>query len=266
MIIASGDLVNELPFGNEVVNKLREANAIVVKGNKEQYFIDYDKYKFNWKNIQFQNTLYMKKELTKENLEYVETLPFEIDLEINGVKLKVVHATPYSLTEIIKENDNEKIDDIISNLDNIDIYICGHTHDPIWYKKVRDTMYINGGCLGLSPFNPKQAEYVIIDISEDGTYQIEAKIIEYDVEKLKQKLQECDILKTDKVFMNLMFLVTNGRPDVRRKFFSEASELMAQKGDNIYMSNVEGIYSTFKMIDDDVWKKLEEKYKHEFLL
>ena len=43
--IASGDLVNELPFGNEVIDKLKEINALAIKGNKELYFIEYEEEK-----------------------------------------------------------------------------------------------------------------------------------------------------------------------------------------------------------------------------
>ena len=40
--IFSGDLVNDLPFGNETLEIVKSISKDVLKGNKEQYLIEYD--------------------------------------------------------------------------------------------------------------------------------------------------------------------------------------------------------------------------------
>ena len=69
--IISGDLVNEFPFGNKVIDIIKSLKEVyVVKGNREQYLIEYDEAKYDWNNIQFRNNVFMYNELSKENLEY----------------------------------------------------------------------------------------------------------------------------------------------------------------------------------------------------
>ena len=69
-----GDLVNDLPFGNETLEMVRKYSNKILKGNKEQYLIEYDEYKYDWKNIQFRNVKFMYNELTRENLEFIKKL------------------------------------------------------------------------------------------------------------------------------------------------------------------------------------------------
>lgn len=59
-----GDLVNDLPFGNETLEIVRNISNKVLKGNKEQYFIEYDKEQYDWKNIQFKTVKFMYHELS----------------------------------------------------------------------------------------------------------------------------------------------------------------------------------------------------------
>ena len=64
-----GDLVADLPFGNETLAIIKGLTNKVLKGNKEQYLIEYDKEKYDWKNIQFRTIKFMYNELSKENID-----------------------------------------------------------------------------------------------------------------------------------------------------------------------------------------------------
>ena len=68
----TGDLINDLPFGNETLDIVKKLTNYVVKGNKEEYIIEYDKKKFDWDNIQFKNTIFMYNKLSKDNIEYIK--------------------------------------------------------------------------------------------------------------------------------------------------------------------------------------------------
>lgn len=264
IFIASGDLVNELPFGNEVIDKLKEINALAIKGNKEQYFIDYDKNKYDWKNIQFQNTVYMYEKISKENLEYIKKLPFSLSLEYEKVKIKVVHGSPESITELIHKDDIDLIDKYTKKLEE-DILVLGHTHEPIWTYSMNNKLIVNAGCAGVSPKNINFAEYVIIDI-ENGKYEIENLKVEFDVNKIREGILKSGLLKIDLAFINLTYETLIGNPKLKEKFFAEAKQMMIEKGRKLKKENVKGIYETFKLYDDDIWIELTEKYKSEFKL
>ena len=264
VFVASGDLVNELPFGNEVIDKLKEINALSIKGNKEQYFIDYDENKYDWPNIQFQNSVFMYEKMTDENMEYIKKLPFSLSLEYEGIKIKFVHGSPESITELIYRKDEDLIEKYTKNLEE-DILVLGHTHEPIWTCVKNNKTVINAGCAGVSPTNIGFAEYVIINI-ENGKYEIETLKVPFDVEEIKIGILESGILEIDIAFINLTYETLIGNVKVKEEFFQEAKRKMIENGRSLKKANVKGIYETFKLYDDDIWISLTDKYKSEFKL
>lgn len=262
--VASGDLVNELPFGNEVIDRLKEINAVAIKGNKELYFIEYEEKKYDWKNIQFKNSIFMYESMTKENMEYIRKLPFSLSLEYEGVKIKVVHGSPESVTELVYRKSEDLIDKYTKNLDE-DILVLGHTHEPIWTCEKNGKTVVNAGCSGVSPTNIRFAEYVIINI-ENGKYNIENLKVKFDVEDLRKGMLKSGILNVDKAFINLTYETLIGNYELKKNFMSEAKEMMKMKGKSLQKEDAEGIYKTFKLYDDDIWLFLTEKYEKEFKL
>lgn len=262
--IISGDLVNELPFGNDVINRLKEIDALAIKGNKEQYFIEYEENKYNWENIQFKNSIYMYEEITKENMEYIKKLPFSLSLEYEKIKLKIVHGSPESITELIYRKSEDLIDKYTKELEE-DILILGHTHEPIWVCEKNNKIIINAGCSGVSPTNIGFAEYVIIDI-KNGKYNIEKVHVNFSVEELKNKILATDMLKIDTAFINLTYETLIGNSKLKVSFFREAKEKMIAKGNLLHREDAKGIYKTFKLYDDDIWIELTNKYKNNFKL
>ncbi len=263
-VVALGDLCNELPNGNEVINVLRDINAYGVKGNKEEYFLDYEKHKYEWENIQFKNTIFMYNQLTEENKEYIRKLPFELVLDIEGTKVKFVHASPESLCELVYEKDDERLEEIAKTLEE-DILIYGHIHDPIWIKEVKGKTFINTGCAGVSVFNIGQAEYVILDI-KDGKINIETRKANFDLEKVKENIIKSKMHLNERTFINLVYLALTGERQIRKKFYREGAEKMLNSGRKLYKENVEGIYKNFKLLDDDIWIEQSKEIEDLFLI
>ena len=259
-----GDLVNDLPFGNETLAIVKDLTDIVLKGNKEQYLIEYDTEKYNWKNIQFRTVKFMYNELTRENIEYIKTLPHSMSLEDEGVKLLIAHGSPESVEEQLHQDSREQLDYYTQNL-NEDVLIVGHTHDKMWYENINGKLVVNAGCLGVSPYYTSLAEYVILDINNGKIDNIDLRHVKYDLEIIKQKIIESGILSHDKVLMNLSFCGINGNGIIRHKFFKEAKELMLERSGKWYKDDAKGIFTYFKLFDDDIWLGLAEKYKDYFV-
>ena len=75
-----GDQVNDLPFGNETLEIVKKISDKVLKGNKEQYLIEYETEKYYWDNIQFKNTIFLAKDNhEKAKLLIVRTHHFRND-------------------------------------------------------------------------------------------------------------------------------------------------------------------------------------------
>ncbi len=259
-----GDLVNELPFGNETLELIRKTSKKVLKGNKEQYLIDYDKDKYNWENIQFKNVKFMYNELSEDNLEYIKGLPYFMNVEYEGVKLLVAHGSPFSVQELLYHNELELINKYTINLD-ADALIIGHTHEKVWFEKYNNKLVINAGCCGVSPYYVGQAEYVILNIENRKITNVEMRLVNYDMESVKNKIIKSGILDIDKILMNLTYNSMNGNAVIKKEFLHRANLMMNQKGKKIYRDDAKGIYKYFKLYDDDIWLSLAEEYKKYFV-
>lgn len=258
-----GDLVNDLPFGNETLGIIKGLTDKVLKGNKEQYLIEYDQEKYDWSNIQFRTVKFMYNELSKENLEYIKKLPHCMTVEYEGVKLLIAHGSPKSVEEQLHQENRIQLNYYTENLD-ADALIFGHTHDKMWYETINNKLVVNAGCLGVSPYYVGMAEYVILNIEKGKINNIDLRLVQYDIEKVKQKIIESGILLEDKVLMNLTYDGINGNGMVRYNFFKEAKEEMIKKNGKWYKDDAKGIYKYFKLFDDDIWISLAEKYKEYF--
>lgn len=263
-----GDLVNDLPFGNETLNNVRKYSNKVLKGNKEQYLIEYENSKKEWEksevgNRQFSNIKFMYNELTKENMEYIRNLPHCLEVEYDGVKILFAHGSPKSVEEQLHRDKRELLNNYTENLD-ADALIFGHTHEKSWYEYMNEKLIVNAGCCGVSPYYSGKAEYVIIEIQNKVIKNVELKLIDYDIELVKQKIIDSGILKVDNVLMNLSYCSISGNGEIRYKFFKEAKSIMIQKYGSLIRENAEGIYRYFKLYDDEIWLGLAEKYKEYF--
>lgn len=258
-----GDLVNDFPFGNETLEIVKSLSNKVLKGNKEQYLIEYDEEKYNWNNMQFKNTLFMYNELTKENLEYIKSLPHCMTIEYEGVKVLIAHGSPNSVEELLNRNKRDLLDKYSKDLKE-DVLIFGHTHEAMWYEYINNKLVLNAGCCGVTPYYKGKAEYVILEISNGKISKIDFKLVDYNIEEVKQKIIESGILKEDKVLINIAFAVINGHGEVKYNFFKEAKEIVASKNQKWYKDDAKGIYKYFKLYDDELWLSLADKYKEYF--
>lgn len=259
-----GDQVNDLPFGNEILEIIKKRSDKILRGNKEQYLIEYEKYNYDWNNIQFKNVKFMYDELSKENMEFIRNLPHYLIANYDGVKILFAHGSPKSVEEQLHRHKRELLDYYTKDL-NADALIFGHTHEQAWYEHINEKLVLNVGCCGVSPYYMGKAEYVILEIECGKIKNIELKLIDYDINIIKQKIIESGILKIDKVLMNLTFCAINGKGEVRYKFLKEAQKSMIEKGAKLYRNDAKGIYTYFKLYDDDIWLGLAEKYKENFV-
>ena len=262
--IFSGDLVNDLPFGNETLEIVKKTSDKVLKGNKEQYLIEFEEEKYDWKNIQFKNTRFMYDELTEENKAYIRKLPHCISIEYEGVKLLVAHGSPKSVEELLNRRFKDLIEKYVEELD-ADALIFGHTHEPMWYEYINGKLVLNAGCAGVSPHYVGKAEYVILSINNGKIENIDLRLVDYDIEKVKQKIIESGILNVDKVLMNLTFCGINGNGQARSEFFKEAKNVQLERSGKWYQEGAKGIYTYFKLYDDDIWLELGKKYEKYFV-
>ena len=219
-----GDYCLSNPYPNECILRMRGLhNKNAVRGNEEKYLENLiGKDQDTWTDGQMQISYYCYRAVSKDNLDYLLSMPHRLNLRCNGVDLHIAHssgefisdcehrewlpsqvAMKYKDKEITKEslkNDinsyfdsNGEFHKILSELEQ-GIYIFGHSHVQ-WSYQSKDgrIVFINPGSCGLPLDGVKGSiPYTILDISDEKDIRVEEKRIPFDMEKYIDVLKQSD--------------------------------------------------------------------------
>jgi len=124
----------------------------------------------------------------KKYLDFVRNLPEKKSIEINGIKIDLVHGSPRNQSEnIYPELMNDTVEEMVKE-SSADIILCGHTHIPCGYTLNSGKTIINVGSVGRSMTNDKNAVYLQLTIDAQGKFYSEHKSIKYDNEKVSRHI------------------------------------------------------------------------------
>lgn len=263
--LIAGDNITDFPFSNEVINVLNKLTPYVIKGNREEYILEYlnSKEAEKWKTNQQAPIKYIGDNLNFESIKYIKKLNSNLSINLNGLKIKLVHGSITGISDSIYLNCKDKINDVSNNLEE-DILIFGHTHEPACYKVVNGKVLINAGTIGVS-YRKHGAEYVVINY-DNNKIKVEVKNIKYNLSELKEKVNKTDILKICPTWVNLSYSTLLNSRDINLDFIIEAKQMMENKNKSIISKDAKGVYKNFNVIDDDVWDYLSKKYSKYFKL
>ena len=151
-IIWCGDYVTDIPLSHDTLKYIREINKQyknwIIKGNREDYILNYH-YKKNKNWTMYGNTsslLLTYQSLTQEDIDYIESLPDELYVDIPGApKIYLSHKPNRNVT--------------------CKYAIFGHVHKQYAFKN-ETTTFFSPGSVGLSNSGIPGAEYMIIDLKK----------------------------------------------------------------------------------------------------
>ena len=204
-IFCLGDLAMAGPEPVKTIELIKnlydEGKLELIQGNTDKMIGDYDfvgeqmKSKFPI----MANALEDDVKIIPEDLkEFLKNLPKQKEIEIEGVKILLVHGSPRKNDEnIAPDLPIEKIEEMVAGTD-ADVIFCGHTHIPCGYQTNKKQTVINVGSVG-RPFTAKpQACYVVAEFS-DGAFEVLHKFINYDNQKASEILAKRDFEGADKL-------------------------------------------------------------------
>lgn len=195
-IYCLGDLVGYGPRPNEVIELIKEHNIETILGNYDEAVAFYlptcgCNIESDIDKIRSKNSLSWSAQHTSDkNKEFLREMEEQISLEIEGYKILLTHASPYSINDYIYESEIEKQEEIAEELDE-DIVIFGHTHYP-YYKKIKDKIFINVGSVGRPKDGDSRACYCILELGED--IHVEFIRVPYDIEKVAKEIEQSELL------------------------------------------------------------------------
>jgi len=134
-LLCPGDAVSEYRFCQETVELLQQAKVICIQGNHETVLFG------------GRNPAYLKKcreTFAAESLDFLSTAPLSRELEFDGVKVLLVHASPWEpYDEYIYPGSTRLAR--FATLSH-DLVCFGHTHVPLVHQAGKVTVVNPGSC------------------------------------------------------------------------------------------------------------------------
>lgn len=183
-VFCLGDLAMAGPQPRMLIEFVsKQKNWVVIQGNTDKMIAEFTPKLFEEVHSNFPvmaNALADDVNIIEEDKkDYLRHLPAQKELEIEGVKVLLVHGSPRRNNEdILPDMPLKKVEEIISGT-NADVIFCGHTHIPCGYQTNSKQTVVNVGSVGRPMHGEPKACYVIADFENSG-FSIEHRFINYD--------------------------------------------------------------------------------------
>ncbi|WP_226646314.1 metallophosphoesterase family protein [Mesobacillus subterraneus] len=192
-VFVLGDICYRGPEPQRSLDLVRELNTEVIKGNADEWVVRGVKQG----EVPAQALELMNKErdwtlsqLDTESIDYLQSLPTELNIELEGVRIHAYHATPQSLFDIVPPDEPEESLIESQMVQEADIYVYAHIHKP-YIRYTNGKCIINTGSVGLPFDGLNKASYAMVELNGNN-YQTAVIRVEYDVEKVIDQFSGTD--------------------------------------------------------------------------
>lgn len=210
-IFCLGDLAMAGPQPFETVEKIKElqktTDFTIIQGNTDEMIANCDNQILHM--LEENNPVMahaLESDITtvsEEQKNYLRNLPSQKEIEIEGLKILLVHGSPRKNNENIFDNLKiEEVEEMISGT-NADIIFCGHTHVPCGYQTNTKQTVVNAGSVG-RPFSeePKSC-YAVLEIN-NREFSIKHNLVDYDFKTAAKLLEQRGFEGSDKLAQMLI--------------------------------------------------------------
>ncbi len=199
-IFVAGDLVGRGPHPVEVIRLLKELQIPAIMGNMEKRLLKFRNGKNGGKS-----SLQKKKshftwtalQLKAAEWEYVVNLPDQIELQIEGFTILIVHGSPLSVTDSIYPDITLETLNARLGEKSPDILFCGHTHIP-FIKVLGGKRIVNCGAVGMSAEGIPRGTFALVDLSQKNSPRCHITRFLYPFEYLEEDIELRDIPGVEK--------------------------------------------------------------------
>ena len=182
-IFALGDYAMAGAQPVETMKFVLTQNWDMIQGNTDELIAHYNDEVYNLVKKTFpvmgEALKYDVSILPTEYIEFLKNLPKEKFIEIDGVRIHLVHGSPRKNNENIYPNLKPEIVEEICSSSNADLILCGHTHIPCGYQLESKKTVINVGSVGRSMTEDAMPCYLLLDV-KNKEYTAEHVFVDYD--------------------------------------------------------------------------------------
>lgn len=248
-VIIAGDIITDCPDSDEVLSIIHNKDWTVIKGNREQYYLDHRAGLLeHWTHArQMSALMWTFDRLSHRNRRYMEKLKEQTTLSIQELQIKVVHGSPDSISELLfPVEEKDRFEDLMAELEE-DILICGHSHRQ-WFVQVGEKWALNPGAAGVHFNAAGGAEYALLTI-EENIPSAELIQIPYSLEQLDRRFHDSGLYSASPHWsQSIMDSIRKGE-NISLKMIAYALEIMEQEGITDALT-----------IPDHIWDRAGEEY------
>jgi putative phosphoesterase len=191
-IYVLGDLCYRGPEPKRSLELIRSLQTKVIKGNADEWVVrGVQQGEVPDKVLELMNRErdWTVSQLDQGDLEYLQSLPTELKLEVEGVSLHAFHATPESLFDIVLPgSEDELLRDKLMSAADTDVYIYAHIHKP-YIRYLNGKVLMNIGSVGLPFDGLAMASYAIVEVV-GGNIGTSIERVRYPVEAVVARYEE----------------------------------------------------------------------------
>ncbi|MDX1995651.1 MAG: metallophosphoesterase family protein [bacterium] len=189
-----GDLVGYGTFPNEVIARIRERSIPTLMGNYDQgvgnssddcgcaYKTESDRRRGE------QSIAWTNAHTTEENKAFLRSLPAHIALQLDHLRVLLVHGSPRKVNEYLFEDRPDDYFERIMDIAEADVLICGHTHLPYHKLLPSGRHVINAGSVGKPKDHDPRAGYITVTVTGNHV-GVEFLRVTYDIERAAQAIE-----------------------------------------------------------------------------
>ena len=197
LIYHLGDLVGYNPYPADAVDFIRTNNVpgicgnydLAVAGSEPDPVAAYLKEKISpagraaWE--------WTRDMISSRDADYLRTLPQRLDLNLDKVRLTLVHGSPENIREYLTPDVPDKRLNQLLGPTGSDAMLCGHTHLPM-IKRLEAGLVINPGSVGKPKDGDPRAGYLLLTINKK-TITPELRRIDYPMHQVAEVIRSCGL-------------------------------------------------------------------------
>jgi putative phosphoesterase len=251
--IVAGDMVAG-PNSVDVLNRLREIDARMIRGNNENYLLrfasgeapDWWYTAHQWSFMQWNY-----RRMDEDSLNFIKGLDEQITIHFEGIDpIRVVHGSPRNVSELIyPEKDRAALVTALGMVSE-PVLIFGHTHEA-WQICMGEQLALNPGSICGTFKGENSGSYAILSWENDH-WQAELRELHYDIALIRKAFEDTGLLKEGGAFAERWLHDLETGSNTLPHFVEYAYRQAAEAG-----------YSDSPFVPDDIWDKASDLFEIE---
>ena len=243
-IIVAGDIIGG-PGQEEILQRLREMNAVMIQGNWDHRIVTIDDGTAPghfYTASQHLLIRWLHAHLSSEAMQFLHTLPEQRTFHPDGADpIRIVHGSPRHIAEKVYPQSEDQLNEVLS-LVLEPVVIFGHTHVQ-WQVSRHGRLALNPGAL-FNSHNCPGAQYALLCWG-GSAWSVFPMMVPYDKEKVREAFQATGFLSVGPLPKLFLYVMNTGN-SVEQSFIKYAKEKAEEAG-----------YNHWPYIPDEIWDSIK---------